>query len=609
VQCSADIFQAGCLMRDAMMVHQSQRAHSEKLFMMQRICRNSNCVAYIQKISPPCDHHATAVASIAHGDRGTLSRVRLFSLVEVADEPSRNNDQRGTTMRRNVKTILMGTVALMAGVGLASAQGMRDAPGSAGDRGAPSSQMTPDSSGSHREMKGGQDKAEKSLKSETRGQAQQGPSRKDMKGQAKSESHERSTTGQGASDKEDLSKSPNTQGSKAGNKDELKSKSSSKPAEKSTKGQAAGDSAKDKAGKNAASQKNERSTTGQGSPDSKASSDSKSQTQPMNRQSQDPNATKQKQTTGAANQSNSTEPTASIRSQAGVQVSSQQRTTIQRSVLEARNVPRVDRVSFSIHTGTVVPRNVRIVSVTTFPALIEVFPRYREYSFFVVEDEVVFVDRSHKIVDVVSFGGGGHIGSASASTTVAVDLSEPEIREVQTVLIREGYLRGRITGVFDTRTRTALISFQRKRGFEANGRIDARTVTALGLEGKVKVKSESSSSSSSSSSSQSSSTTGQGSGAAQKSDQKGASSQDAQKPNDRGTTGQGPTTTQQNATPNKGPSERKGSGDAQPAQKDQRSSAPSKSTTGQGSSDKADQNSSGSSQPPAANGQNEKRRQ
>jgi peptidoglycan hydrolase-like protein with peptidoglycan-binding domain len=329
----------------------------------------------------------------------------------------------------------------------------------------------------------------------------------------------------------------------------------------------------------------------------------------MNQQSQDPNATKQKQTTGAANQSNSTEPTASIRSQAGVQVSSQQRTTIQRSVLEARNVPRVDRVSFSIHTGTVVPRNVRIVSVTTFPALIEVFPRYREYSFFVVEDEVVFVDRSHKIVDVVSFGGGGHIGSASASTTVAVDLSEPEIREVQTVLIREGYLRGRITGVFDTRTRTALISFQRKRGFEANGRIDARTVTALGLEGKVKVKSESSSSSSSSSSSQSSSTTGQGSGAAQKSDQKGASSQDAQKPNDRGTTGQGPTTTQQNATPNKGPSERKGSGDAQPAQKDQRSSAPSKSTTGQGSSDKADQNSSGSSQPPAANGQNEKRRQ
>ena len=32
-------------------------------------------------------------------------------------------------MKRNVKTLLMGTVALMAGVGLASAQGMRDVPG------------------------------------------------------------------------------------------------------------------------------------------------------------------------------------------------------------------------------------------------------------------------------------------------------------------------------------------------------------------------------------------------------------------------------------------------------------------------------------------------
>ena len=285
-----------------------------------------------------------------------------------------------------------------------------------------------------------------------------------------------------------------------------------------------------------------------------------------------------------------------------MQVSSQQRTTIQQSVLSARNVPRVDRVSFSIHTGTVVPRNVRIVSVTTFPALIEVFPRYRDYSFFVVEEEIVFVDRSHKIVDVVPIGGGARVGSSSTSTIVAVDLSEPEIREIQTVLIRRGYLHGRVTGVFDTRTRTALITFQRKEGFEANGRIDTRTVTALGLEGKVKVKSESSSSSSSS---QSSSTTGQSSSGAQK--------------DEKSTTGQAaPSPAQKNAAPDKGPSEQKGSNNAQPTPttpKDQQSSAPSKSTTGQGSSEKSpqpgmsDQNSSGSSQPPAASGENEKRRQ
>src|SRR6187455_1495022 len=79
-------------------------------------------------------------------------------------------NQRGTTMKRNVKTLLMGTVALMAGVGLASAQGMRDTPGAAGDRGASSGssdQMTPGASGSKREMKGSAERG-KSEKSEPR---------------------------------------------------------------------------------------------------------------------------------------------------------------------------------------------------------------------------------------------------------------------------------------------------------------------------------------------------------------------------------------------------------------------------------------------------------
>ena len=93
-------------------------------------------------------------------------------------------------MKRNMKTILMGTVALMAGVGLASAQGMRDVPGSANDRGASShssDQMAPGKSGSHREMKGAAERG-KSEKSEPRGQAQRAPSDKDMgKGQAKSD--------------------------------------------------------------------------------------------------------------------------------------------------------------------------------------------------------------------------------------------------------------------------------------------------------------------------------------------------------------------------------------------------------------------------------------
>ena len=486
--------------------------------------------------------------------------------------------------------------------------------------------MTPGASGSHREMKGKQGKAEKSEKSETRGQAQRGPSDKDMKGQAKSERPEKSTTGQGASDK-----------------DELKSKSSAKPAEKpaekSTTGQAAKDSkdAKDKADRKssagkkdeksttgqASKDKTEKSTTGQGSsdtkassgnkaPDTKASSDSKSQTQPMNRQSQDPNAAKQNQTTGSSTQTTGTteQSNAGIRSQAGVQVSSQQRTTIQQSVLSARNVPRVDRVSFSIHTGTVVPRNVRIVSVTTFPALIEVFPRYRDYSFFVVEEEIVFVDRGHRIVDVVPIGGGGRVGSSSTSTIVAVDLSEPEIREVQTcssarlparachrrVRRQDPYGADRLPAQGRLRGERAHRHAHRHRarvGRQGQGEVGEQLVLIEQpvvvndqpeLERRAEVRPEGH-------------------------DRPGAEPE-RRAETTKSTTGQAaPSPAQKNAAPDKGPSEQKGSNNAQPTPKDQRSSAPGRSTTGQGGSEKSDQSSSGSSQPPAANGQNEKRRQ
>ena len=69
------------------------------------------------------------------------------------------------------------------------------------------------------------------------------------------------------------------------------------------------------------------------------------------------------------------------------------------------------------------------------------------------------------------------------STTL--NLSEPEIRQVQQVLIDRGFYRGRVDGMLGTETREALISFQRKQGFEASGSIDTRTVTALGLSDRI----------------------------------------------------------------------------------------------------------------------------
>ena len=56
---------------------------------------------------------------------------------------------------------------------------------------------------------------------------------------------------------------------------------------------------------------------------------------------------------------------------------------------------------------------------------------------------------------------------------------------VQEVLIERRLLTGEVTGVFDARTREALITFQRQQGFRATGTIDTRTVAALGVSNRI----------------------------------------------------------------------------------------------------------------------------
>jgi peptidoglycan hydrolase-like protein with peptidoglycan-binding domain len=63
----------------------------------------------------------------------------------------------------------------------------------------------------------------------------------------------------------------------------------------------------------------------------------------------------------------------------------------------------------------------------------------------------------------------------------AVDLTPDQIRQVQMVLIQKGFNIGEPDGRLGPRTRQALIAFQRQQGFQASGRIDSRTMTALGV--------------------------------------------------------------------------------------------------------------------------------
>ena len=163
-------------------------------------------------------------------------------------------------------------------------------------------------------------------------------------------------------------------------------------------------------------------------------------------------------------------------------LTAQQRTRIQQTVLTGSNVPRANNVNFAVSVGTAVPTSVRVVEVV--PALIEINPAWRGHQYFVVRDEIVIVDHSRKIVAVVPVGSGGASlggGSRVSGGAGEMNLTTDQIRQIQIVLNERGFNIGRPDGRLGRRTVEALTAFQRKQGFQATGRIDAQTASALGV--------------------------------------------------------------------------------------------------------------------------------
>src|SRR5437764_239021 len=205
-------------------------------------------------------------------------------------------------------------------------------------------------------------------------------------------------------------------------------------------------------------------------------------------QSQQRGQAQEKQTTGQAqpgqNEQKAQQGKAQqSQAQAGnVTLNAQQRTTIRQTVLAGSNVPRVNNVNFALSVGTVVPTSVRFVDVP--PALIEINSAWRGHQYFVVRDDIVIVDHSRKIVAVVPVGSGGG-ASLGGGGAAALKLSPDQIREIQIVLNERGFNVGRPDGHLGKRTIEALTTFQRQQGFQATGRIDSQTVSALGLSNKI----------------------------------------------------------------------------------------------------------------------------
>ena len=164
--------------------------------------------------------------------------------------------------------------------------------------------------------------------------------------------------------------------------------------------------------------------------------------------------------------------------QGTVNLTSEQRTKIRQDIFSGSNVPRVDNVNFSLRTGTIVPNEVRIVEVPE--TLVAIHPEWRGDQYFVVRDDLVIVDRDHRIIAVMPVGssaaqreGGSQSGSLS--------LSQSEIREVQMKLNQKGFNVGEPDGVMGPKTKDGLSQFQRQQGLQERGDIDRETADALGI--------------------------------------------------------------------------------------------------------------------------------
>jgi hypothetical protein len=105
------------------------------------------------------------------------------------------------------------------------------------------------------------------------------------------------------------------------------------------------------------------------------------------------------QTTGQGAQGQGERPRAQQGQTGGdVTLTTEQRTRIRESVLASG--PRVTNVNFSLSVGTVVPQTVRVVAVPTL--LVEIYPQWRGFLYFIVGDQIIIVDQNHRIVAVIT---------------------------------------------------------------------------------------------------------------------------------------------------------------------------------------------------------------
>jgi hypothetical protein len=242
--------------------------------------------------------------------------------------------------------LLLGTVALLAGMTLASAQQM---PGGGGAPGAPSG--------------AGQERQTPPTQRGQEGQPQRGKDQQGQQGQQ----------GQPQRGKDQTTGQRGEQAPGQMQREQGKDQQGQPPRGKDQQGQ----QGQPQRGKD------DKGTTGQREPGQgqtqQRPADTPKQSQPQREQREQGQQGAQQQGGGAA-------------------LNAEQRTKIRQQVLVS-GAPRVTNVDFSVSVGTVVPQHVRVVAVPD--VIVEIHPQWRGYLYFVVEDRIIIVDRNHRIVAIL----------------------------------------------------------------------------------------------------------------------------------------------------------------------------------------------------------------
>ena len=374
--------------------------------------------------------------------------VRCAKGAPIPQTPLESSYRKEDSMRNR---LLATTAAMLVGMTFAAAQNMPNAQSERGSAGADRQQQGRDMQrGAQDSGSAAQDKRGQSQRSEQRQQRDQ------TTGQSQPKDRDQSAQGQ---NKEGQSKQGQSKQRSETQRDQTTGQGQREQSRKNERDQTQGQAPQRQQGQ---SDQGKQGQAQQGSPKQGGSEQSQSgQNQPQAPQGQ--NQAQQGRADG------------------NVTLTSEQRTKIQQTVLAGNNVPRVNNVNFALNVGVSVPRSVRVVDVPS--TLIEIYPQWRGHQYFVVNDDIVIVDRSRRIVTTLpmssSAGGAAQVDRRGGGDLV--NLGPDEIRQVQIVLKERGFYRGEPDGVLGPATTQALIVFQRREGLQANGRIDTRTVTALGV--------------------------------------------------------------------------------------------------------------------------------